>query len=171
MKMEKAFAELDAIHQQLLETITPVDEERFARRPSPNEWSVAEIVHHLCLVERRVIAELERALSKPPVKVGFLQRMMPVALLVGRRMVRVKAPTAVEPLDPPSKEDALANYQSVRESLKAFSATHGGERLQQLAMKHPFLGTFDGVGAVSFVGHHEMRHFRQIKETLRKLGS
>jgi DinB superfamily len=170
MKMKKTIAELDAVHERLLETITPLTEERFARRPSPNEWSVAEIVHHLCLVERRVINELKGSLSKPPVKVGLLQRMMPVSLLVGRRMVRVKAPKGVEPLNPPSKEDAIANYNNVRASLKEFSARHGGTRLQQLAMRHPFLGTFDGLSAVSFIGHHEMRHFRQIKQTIKKIG-
>jgi hypothetical protein len=94
---------------------------------------------------------------------------MPVGLLVGRRVVRVKAPKTVEPLDPPSKEETLANYESVRRSLKEFSNSHGQERMRQLGLRHPFLGTFDGVGAISFVGHHEMRHYRQIKETIKKL--
>jgi DinB superfamily len=170
MKLEKAIAELDAIHGRLLETITPLTEEQFARRPSPTEWGVAEIVHHLCLVERRVLHQLEEALGEPPVKVGLLQRMVPVGLLVGRRVVRVKAPKGVEPLNPPSKEETIANYNDVRASLKEFSNRHGGERLQQLAMKHPFLGTFDGIRAVNFVGHHEMRHYRQIKKVMKKLG-
>ncbi len=58
MKLEKAIAGLDAIHGRLLETIGPLTEEQFARRPTPSQWSVAEIVHHLCLVERRVLGEL-----------------------------------------------------------------------------------------------------------------
>lgn len=171
MKMEKAIAELDAVHRKLLDAVEPLSDERFARRPSPDQWSIAEILHHLCLVERAVINELEGSLAKPPVRVGLLQKVMPVGLLVGRRMVRVKAPKRVEPLNPPSKEETIANYESVRRSLKEFSATHGQQRLRQLGLKHPFLGTFDGVGAISFVGHHEMRHFRQIKETLKKLGN
>jgi uncharacterized damage-inducible protein DinB len=169
--MEKAIAELDSIHGKLLDTITPLTDERFARRPSPDQWSIAEIVHHLCLVEQRVIVELEGALEKPPVHVGLLQKLVPVSLLVGRRMVRVKAPRTVEPLNPPSKEEVIANYENVRRSLKEFSAQHGQERIQQLGMKHPFLGTFDGISAISFVGHHEMRHYRQIKETIKKLGN
>jgi hypothetical protein len=168
--MEKVISQLDATHERLMEAIATLTDERFARRPSPNEWSVAEIVHHLCLVERRVIGELESALSKPPVRVGLLQRLMPIGLIVGRRVVRVKAPKMVEPLNPPSKEDTIANYRSVRASLKEFSARHGRERLQQLAMRHPFLGTFDGLGAFRFVSHHEMRHYRQIKGVLKKLG-
>ena len=169
--MEKVFAKLDATHRRLMEMITPVDEERFKRRPSPAEWSIAEIVHHLFLVEQRVLKGLEEELSNPPVRVRLLQRLMPVSLLVGSRVVRVKAPKTVEPQDPPPKEEIIANYESVRRSLKEFSTAHGPERMKQLAMKHPFLGTFDGVTAIAFVGHHERRHFKQIKETIKKIGS
>lgn len=169
--MEKAIAELDAVHQRLLETITPLPEEHFSRRPSPDRWSVAEIVHHLYLVERSVLGQFEGALSKPPVKVGMLQRLLPVGLLVGRRMVRVKAPKGVEPLNPPSKEETIANYNQVRDGLKQFSARHGDERLQQLGIKHPFFGTFDGISALRFIGHHEMRHFRQIRDVMKRIGN
>ncbi len=169
--MEKVFAKLDATHRRLMETITPIDDERFKRRPSSTEWSIAEIIHHLCLVEQRVLKGLEAELSSPPVRVRLLQRVMPVSLLVGSRVIRVKAPKPVEPLDPPSKEEVIANYENVRRSLKEFSTAHGPARMKQLAMKHPFLGTFDGVTAIAFVGHHERRHFKQIKETLKKIGS
>ena len=168
--MEKVYAELDSTHQRLIDAITPIDDERFALRPSPDEWSVAEIVHHLCIVERRVMNELEGALSKPPVRMGLLQKLMPVRLLVGSRVVRVKAPRSAEPADVPSKQEVIANYNDVRRTLKEFGQRHGRERLQQLSMKHPFLGIFDGVRAISFVGHHELRHYKQIKETIRKIG-
>lgn len=169
--MNKEIARLDATHQKLLDLIQPIDDERFRQRPAPDQWSIAEIVHHLCMVEQRVLEELERSLAKPAVHVGLLQRLMPVRLLVGSRVVRVKAPKTVEPLDAPSKAEAISNYEQVRRTLKEFGATHGRERMQQLGIKHPFLGTFDGIGAISFVGHHETRHIKQIKETIRKIGS
>ncbi len=169
--MEKVIARLDSTHRKLIETIKPIDDERFKRRPSPDEWSIAEIVHHLCLVEQRVLKGLEAELSNPPVRVRLLQRLMPVSLLVGSRVVRVKAPKGLEPLNPPSKAEVIANYDSARRSLKEFSAAHGREGMKQLAMKHPFLGVFDGVTAIAFVGHHERRHIKQIKETLKKIGS
>jgi hypothetical protein len=169
--MKKEIARLDATHQKLLDLIQPIDDERFRQRPAPDQWSIAEIVHHLCMVEQRVLEELERSLERPAVHVGLLQRLIPVRLLVGRRVVRVKAPKTVEPLDAPSKEEVIANYEQVRRTLKEFSATHGRQRLQQIGIKHPFLGQFDGVGAISFVGHHETRHIKQIKETIKKIGA
>ena len=44
-------------------TVAPIDADHFRRRPAENEWSVAEVLHHLYLVEDRVINELEKALA------------------------------------------------------------------------------------------------------------
>ena len=72
-------------------------------------------------------------------------------------------------LNAPPKEDAIDNYRRTRATLREFGITHGRPRLQQLTMKHPFLGNLDGVGAVSFVGYHERRHYKQILEIIKKI--
>lgn len=167
--MEKILAQLDSMHRKLLATITPIGQEDFARRPSEAEWSVAEVVHHLYLVERRVLKELEDGLARPPQRPGLRQRLIPLRLLVGSRVVRVKAPKGVQPLSPPSKEAVIENYNRVRADLKEFCAQHGRARLEQVIFKHPFLGDFDGVRAVSFAGYHELRHYKQIQEIVKKI--
>jgi hypothetical protein len=53
--------------------------------------------------------------------------------------------------------------------LKNLCATQGNDRFRQIIFKHPFLGEIDGVAAVSFIGYHELRHYKQIREVLRKL--
>jgi hypothetical protein len=167
--MEKAFTRLDGVHQLLLNTIAPLDEEKFARRPSQNEWSVAEVVHHLCLSEQRVIEQMERELLQPPQRLRLLYRFIPYSLLVGRRVRRVRAPKYVEPLNPPPKETVIENYNRLRATLKTLSDKHGRKRLSQVVLKHPFLGDFNGVKAVAFVGYHEQRHYKQIREIIRQL--
>ena len=42
---------------------------------------------------------------------------------------------------------------------------------KQMVFKHPFLGEIDGIATVSFVGYHELRHYKQIREVIKKLGS
>jgi hypothetical protein len=167
--MKKVFAQLDGIHQLLLDTIAPLDEEKFARRPSENEWSVAEVVHHLCLVEERMIEGLQQELSRPPQRPGMLYRFIPYSLLVACRVRRVRAPKFVEPLNPPPKETVIENYNRLRASFKAISGEHGRARLSQVVLKHPFLGDFNGVKAFAFVGYHEQRHYKQIREIIRQL--
>jgi hypothetical protein len=166
--MKRPLKRLDSVHRQLLETVTPLDPELFSRRPSENEWSVGQIVHHLCLVEERVIKELAAAIAKEPQSPGFLRRFVPTAI-VASRMLRVKSPKAVTPQAEIEKEVAIDNFNRARDCLKELCASHGPERFKKVVFNHPFLGKIDGVAAVSFIGYHEQRHYKQIREVLRKL--
>jgi hypothetical protein len=83
----------------------------------------------------------------------------------------VKSPKAVTPRDAPAKNHGLENLDRKRATLKGLCATHGDERFRNLVFKHPFLGEMDGVATVSFIGYHERRHYKQIREVLRKLAT
>jgi uncharacterized damage-inducible protein DinB len=168
--MNKSLKRLDVVHQRLMNTVAPLDSKLFQERPAEGEWSVAEIVQHLCLVEERVIKDLERALAAEPGRVNFLKRLIPTSI-VSSRIVRVKAPKAVNPTEVPEKETAIQNYNHARQSLKHLCSTHSKERFRQLVFNHPFLGKIDGTATVAFVGYHEQRHFKQIREVLKKLGA
>ncbi|HCX31280.1 MAG TPA: hypothetical protein DHU55_16160 [Blastocatellia bacterium] len=166
--MKKALKRLDSAHQKVMETVTPLDPNVFSQRPSKDEWSVAEVIHHLCLVEERVIKDLAGAVARAPQRIGLFRRLIPTAI-VSSRLIRVKAPQAVKPLDAPPKDVVIANFNRSRAALKTLCATHGEDRFRQLIFKHPFLGDIDGVATVSFVGYHEKRHYKQIREVLRKI--
>jgi hypothetical protein len=168
--MKKALARLDAVHQKLLDCVSGIEANVYSQSPAEGEWSVGEIVHHLCLVEARVIKELENAIARPPRKVAALRRLIPTSI-VSRRFIRVKAPKGMNPVDAPTRETAIQNFDQTRTSLKALCATHGEQRFRNLVFKHPVLGEIDGVATVSFIGYHELRHYKQIREVLRKLES
>jgi len=167
--MKKPLHRLDSIHQKLIHTVSSLEPGIYSQRPAEGEWSVGEIVHHLCLVEARVVQELEGALVQPPRRLGLLRRLIPTSI-VSLRFKRVEAPKAVKPLDAPARELALENFDRARRSLKALCAAHGQDRFRNLVFKHPFLGEIDGVATVSFIGYHELRHYKQIREVLSKLG-
>ena len=160
---------MDKIHTRLLETVESLDDELVARSPAENQWSISQIVYHLWLVEERVLDELEKGLAKPPRPLRFPRTLIPTSI-VAYRFVRVKAPKAVNPLQPPTKDENIAKYNAVRDRLKELCATHGKNRLRQTVFKHPFLGEIHGVATISFVGYHELRHYKQIREVLKKFG-
>ena|SRR5688572_18633531 len=168
--MDRSLRRLAAIHLNLVNAVAALDDSLFSRKPAAGQWSVAEIVHHLCLVENAVIGELEKGLAGPPQRISFLRRLMPVSI-VGIRLVRVKAPRAMNPLQTPGKEEIIANYDIARKRLKALYETHGPDRLKQVTFKHPFLGDITGLATISFVGYHELRHLKQIRETIEKLNT
>lgn len=175
--MKRVLKRLDKVHEKLTATVAPLDEVRFRRQPPDGGWSVAQILQHLCLVEERVIKDLEKAVSRPPRKVSFFRRFVPTSI-VSSRVLRVKAPQAVDPeakagsddvIVIPDKDEAVANYNRARNDLKSLCETQGNDRFRQIVFKHPFLGEIHGVAAVSFIGYHEQRHYKQICEVLRKL--
>lgn len=167
--MNRALRRLDSIHLKLINAIAPIDDSLFSRCPADNQWSVAEIVHHLCLVEQRVIKELETELARPPRQIGLLRKLVPTSI-VASRLIRVKAPKAVNPVNPPAKDELIADYNAARNRLKELCSTHGQNRLKHVIFKHPFLGEIDGRATISFVGYHELRHYKQIREVIGKLG-
>jgi hypothetical protein len=166
--MNKTLRRLDSIHSKLLDTITLIEDPLFSQNPADKEWSIAEIVHHLCLVEARVIKELETQLASPPRRIGFLRKFVPTSI-VAFRLLRVKAPRGMNPINPPAKPEAIANYEAARSRLKDLCSIHGRNRLKQVVFKHPFLGEINGTATVSFLGYHELRHYKQIREVIKKL--
>jgi DinB family protein len=165
--MNKILARLDSIREKLLGTVGTLEPEIYSKRPSEGEWSVAEIMHHLALVEARVIKELEGALARPPQRLGVLRRLIPT-FIVAVRLVKVKAPGPMNPKDSPDRDEAIANSDRIRSSLKKLCDDYGRERLNEVVFKHPFLGEISGVATVSFLGYHEQRHHKQIREVLKK---
>ena len=166
--MKRALRRLDSVRQQLLKIVTPLDADIFARRPSETEWSVGEIIEHLALVEDRVRGDLAKAVQREPQHLPFLRRLIPTAI-VASRVVRVKSPQAVTPKQATNKDEALEQLNHSRSELKLLCEQHGAERLRTVVFKHPFLGPIGGVAAVSFIGYHEQRHLKQIREVLQKI--
>jgi hypothetical protein len=166
--MNRILKRLDSVHQKLIDTVAPLDSRVFTARPSDDEWSVAEIVHHLSLVEELVVNSLEGAIARPPQRLGFFRRFIPTSI-VSIRLLRVKAPKAVNPTVVPEKNDGIDNLNRVRDSLKSLCNAHDERRLKQVVFNHPFLGKINGVATISFIGYHELRHLKQIREVLKKL--
>jgi DinB family protein len=167
--MKRVLNRLDSVHQKLSTTVAAIDPSLFPKRPAENEWSVAEVIQHLCLVEARTLSGLELALHAPPARVSLLKKLIPAGI-VSVRFPRVKAPKTVEPLNSLPKEESLSSYNDVRAQLKQFCIEHGRKQLNQTSLRHPFFGDIDGVTAVSMVAFHEQRHYKQIREILKKLG-
>ena len=166
--MKRTLNRLDSTQRKIATAIDPLESVLFRKRPAENEWSIAEVIHHLRLVEDRVLSDLNASVQRPRAKVGVLKKLVPMRI-VSLRFYRVKAPKAVQPGNPPPKEDVIRNYNDTRARLKQFCAEQGRARLRQISFRHPFLGNLDGVAAISMVAFHEQRHYKQIREILKKL--
>src|SRR5262249_12510410 len=135
------------------------------------EWSVAEVLHHLFKVETWLAQEIETGLERPPERLSMLRNIFkPPIWISGMRTIKVKAPKRAEPLNPPPRTTILETYNGVRARMKELALKNGKERLEQLVTTHPILGKYNGAHVVEFAYYHELRHSKQIKEILKKIG-
>ena len=168
--MKSTLKRLDAVHRQLASTVAAVDPALLSKRPAENEWSVAEVVEHLCLVEGAVMGNLKSKLDQPPVKVSFLKKLLPMRI-VSLRVKRLQAPKIVQPSqDLPPMDELLKKFDTIRADTKDVCLNEG-ERLSGICFKHPYFGDMDGAAAVSMVAFHEQRHLKQIRQILKKVSA
>lgn len=168
--MKSTLRRLDAVHAELKTTVNGVDPALISKRPAENEWSVAEVIEHLCLVEGAVMKGIKAKLAQPPVKVSALRKFFPMRI-VSWRLKRLQAPKYVQPAsDLPPLDELLKKFDELRADTKEICIKEGA-RLGQVCLKHPYFGDMDGAAAVSMVAFHEQRHLKQIRETLKKLSN
>ena len=166
------FDDIDATRARLLQSVEGLsaDEQNF--RPTPEKWSVAEVVEHLSIVERRVARLLGKLLGKAEAEAGAAPRpFAPVSIaeFVERtRAQKLEAPENVRP-DGVPLADSLGALRDSRAALHALRPRVERTDCAGLRFPHPVWGPLDLYQWLLFVGAHEARHLAQIealKETL-----
>ena len=138
-------------------------------RPVPESWSVAEVLEHLVLVERRSSLLLRGVAQK--VKAGLAtpaNGQLSKELLLNRTQKRV-ATEAVSPSGAVAVADSLQALQAARGELRAVVAAADERMLGAHAYDHPFFGPLNAGQWVEFIAGHEARHTAQIAEIAEQL--
>ena len=157
---------LDATRTQLLQEIDTLDDTAFNRKPDAQSWSVAQICHHLVLVEeatRKAIAwGLKAQENSTPARKN-------VQLILDRTK-KIQAPSIVEPTEQPFTVQAMQDLlATTRKNLLAFLQTiEEPEVLAKRAVQHPALGELPLDQWIEMVYLHEQRHIEQLQEIVRE---
>jgi hypothetical protein len=166
-RIAELLAYLDRQSDNLRAAFELVPDERRMVRPAPNRWSPAEIVHHLTIVERRLVQRLseliEQARALP--RESDVTPLFPMdkAARIELRGRRVMTPAANEPLDT-DPDRVWSDYMETREALKKVIASGDGLSLGAVTAAHPILGEFTAYEWIAFAGAHAARHADQIRE-------
>jgi hypothetical protein len=132
-------------------------------------WSAAELVAHLCQVERGVLAYADRVIRKEPLPVPYYQRFHLPLFMVEVRLIRRKTPIPLDPELLSGKETMLAELRGVREHTFAFLEETRGRDLVAYYWPHPFLGRLNFYEWFVMVASHEIRHTSQMAEISKNL--
>lgn len=159
---------LTGIRQQLLHETSELSDTDLSRKPAEEEWSVAQVLEHLHLVERAVASQIRHGMfeiSDQPFETHPVERILD-------RNIRIKVPNpALEPKNEPQELTELADKLArSREQLEEALAGFTQEDLERRAFGHPAFGLLSLRQWVDYLALHEQRHLAQIREIKWKLG-
>ncbi|MFD2630221.1 DinB family protein [Oceanobacillus kapialis] len=157
----------DEARDKLWEEVAALSDEELNKRPCSNEWSIAQVMEHLYLMERTVVHNIKHTLENGSIKEVSTK---PIELTVNRSR-KIEAPTFVEPSDSDKTIEVIKEkLHTSHESLRKLDEDVDKERLEEKTAIHPVFGEMNLAQWIPFVGYHELRHIEQIKEVKDKLG-
>ncbi len=153
----------DALRAEF-EAIPP---ERRSIRPAPDRWSPAEVVHHVAIVEQRLVKRLQSLIEQarafaPETDSSSVFKVVDTGR-VEIRAQRFKTSELSEPRDTDAAR-VWTEFESARRELKDVIQSADGLSLREVSAPHPALGPLSGYGWIAFAGSHAARHAAQIKE-------
>ena len=170
-RTDEMLRHLDANRVVLRAAVDSVAPELRETRPSPDRWSVAEILEHLARVEQQLTRFLSTKLSEakaagqlaPQPDTSPISGSLSHELVVDRRRL-VIAGERVTPRGEMSSTTALATLETTRAQLREAISSVDGLGLEYFVLPHPALGPINGYQWFLFIGSHEARHAAQIRE-------
>ncbi|WP_338452710.1 DinB family protein [Niallia oryzisoli] len=146
----------------LINEITSLSHTQFNGRPGMNRWSIAQVCHHLVLVEQATIKAIAWGLNQ----VDHTQKERKNVQLILDRTKKIKAPQIVEPDAEPFEVQSIIDLlnDSRKKLLTFLSTIENKSILTEKAVKHPALGILPLDQWIEQIFLHEQRHIEQIKE-------
>lgn len=150
---------------RLLDRVEARDQEFREWCPSPVAWSFADVVEHLELVEKHLLAALARDPDVTrPRRWSRWRRLRWIGLRVALKAgVRFTAPTE---LILPTRElqwhALLARWEDQRRALEEWLRASDPKIHPRPRFRHPFIGWLDVPEAIAFAADHLEHHLRQV---------
>jgi len=166
----RSFDDSEAVRLQLLTRLDTLPEDVLTRKPSPDAWSVVEVIAHLIKAENGTLSYLRKKLQ-----LGGHSKASPMAALRKSFLnfmiglpIKFKAPRIVqlEKGTDMSYAEARAQWDEVRAALRKEYETIDPALIDHDLFKHPFAGKLNLLQSMSFMHHHMTRHIGQIDRTL-----
>jgi hypothetical protein len=168
-RLQPTLQKLGASQEGFLRAADGISTAQWQQTPLSGGWSAAELVGHLCQVERGVLRYADRVIRKAPLSVSFFRRWHLPMALVESRMVKRQAPSSVQPAEVAGKETMIADLRGVRERTLAFLEETHQRDLACYCWRHPFLGNLNFYEWFTFVAAHQARHTKQMLEIAKNL--
>jgi DinB superfamily len=169
LNLSPILAKLGKSEKAFLHAALAIADDQWKTKPEKDEWSAAELVSHLIVVERGVVGTASRVSAKAPKHFGAWRRVHIPLWMVEARVVKLKSPIPFDPTMIEGKEKMLGDLRKTRREALAFLEGTKGRDLSAYRWKHPFLGNLNLYEWFEMIAAHEARHTKQMKDIGSKL--
>ena len=144
-----------------------VPERRWRAPVRVGDWSAAEVVVHVTMVETLMTGAAAKITRKPPVPVPFRKRLHIPVVFVSWRILRVETPIPLDTLLLDDREVMLSRLAEHR--LRTLSVLEAGRdtSYRNYRIQHPFLGSLHYYDWFRTLAAHDVRHAKQLREIVR----
>jgi len=176
-RIEEVLNYLDAERGALREAVELVSPEFRDQAPGPDRWSVAQVLQHLAIIEKRIAMGMTKWIGDaragglgPEIETSSILNSLPLQLIADRSQRR-NAPEEVRPRGDIDAASAWTALEQTRAALRAAILAGDGRALSEVVQPHPVLGPINLYQWALFVGSHETRHTGQVREIAAQLNA
>ncbi|MBE1555980.1 DinB family protein [Sporosarcina limicola] len=151
------------VRRELFKAIEGLTDEQFNKIPSSGGWSPKQIFEHLVCMETAIAANIAKELKNP----DSPKVMKKPIILSTNRIIKVEAPKYTAPTnDYKSKDEMKQELHNSRLFLLDIFESSTKDVFREKSFKHPIFGRIPLVQWFLFVGLHEKRHLKQLRQTI-----
>ncbi|WP_342525551.1 DinB family protein [Chryseomicrobium sp. FSL W7-1435] len=155
---------LNTTRDELIHELHAIPDTLFSKQPDKTTWSPQQVTEHIALMDSYVASLLDRGkavqkkVMKKPIRLTTL------------RSIKVKAPGPVDPAtQEKTKEDIYELLFESRMQVLTLYKKFSKLEKRTFAMKHPVFGYLTVEQWFDFLGYHEKRHLKQLREVVSQL--
>ncbi|MCD7035857.1 DinB family protein [Metabacillus sp. GX 13764] len=154
------FEHMMRVREELLNELEEIPAEKFKEKPSSTEWSPSELADHLQKIEHVMTNTLKKIAANAEEK-SLPEKNLEI---ITDRSNKREAPESVAPSEElMDKEHAITSLTEARRDLMTFADLIEYD-LTERALKHPVMGELSVKQWIEFIGYHEERHLKQLRE-------
>ncbi|RED99436.1 DinB family protein [Marinoscillum furvescens] len=173
--LQKPFLRLKSRKEALYKQLHDLSTEQLQWQPASNQWSIAQVLHHLNFSERTSLAYCKKKIlaGEDLPDRSFVRTMRIHAYyLILKSKYKIKAPAVVEA--PGNEFDLAALHAEAQQNsadLEDFINSYPDRFLKKAIYRHPLAGRITLPQMIRFLDTHVIHHRHQINDRLSRLPS
>lgn len=168
-KRQHILRRLDESLKVLEKSLAGLAEKDWEKKPAPDRWSAAEILHHLILVEVQRLQWLKDLLAGRHESAPPRPEPIPEIASYRRKEQRVQAKDDMQPTSGIQPKVLLAGFRRGRAETKVFASEVDLAKLQEVWLITKSFGPLNGAEYLEFLAAHTERHADQILQVRKQL--